>query len=622
MPTQTGKTITVNAGGNFQQALNQAVPGDTIVLEAGATFTGNFTLPNKNSTGQWIVITSSKASSLPPPGKRVFPKDAVNMPKIVSKNPSRAIVANQGAGYYRFIGVEITDDGIASQYGPTLPSGGKGGYSYGLIDLGTLGRDTQVSHQPHHIIFDRSYIHGQPNSHIKFGVSLNGTHLAVIDSYLSEFHGIGQDTQAINGYNGFGPFKIVNNHLEGAGENLIFGGADPTIPGAIVRDVEIRGNYFYKPTSWMVKDPNYVGIRWLVKNSFELKQGERILVEGNIFKNNWADGQVGYSFVIKQANQGGGQAGAHLTTRDITVRNNIIDGSAMGMNIAGITQGPGVKTDRYLFEHNLFTDLDVNKWTNYSGGGCCNGIFQVLSDADNVTIRHNTGLQKGGSNMLSVGGSANNNLIVSDNILNYGPYGISDTNPTSMPGAIINYNVVVGKALSSTYPGNFNASTAAGVGFAGGASPITGGDFALISTSPFKGKASDGTDPGADISKVLTATQYAVSGTGQPPVVSSMTSSNLASINQTSSVLGATVSGFYRTLSKGMNGSDVSLLQNILRSLGFFSEETTGYFGSLTEEAVKRFQAEQNIVSGGDSQSTGYGLVGPRTQQRLVDLGD
>src|SRR5262245_39072488 len=44
----TGRVIEVKAGGDFQAALNEARPGDVITLQAGATFTGNFTLPNKS----------------------------------------------------------------------------------------------------------------------------------------------------------------------------------------------------------------------------------------------------------------------------------------------------------------------------------------------------------------------------------------------------------------------------------------------------------------------------------------------------------------------------------------------------------------------------------------------
>src|SRR5262245_11561272 len=57
-PTQTGKTISVPAGGNFQAALNSALPGDTIELAAGATFSGNFLMPKKTGSG-WVWIRTS-----------------------------------------------------------------------------------------------------------------------------------------------------------------------------------------------------------------------------------------------------------------------------------------------------------------------------------------------------------------------------------------------------------------------------------------------------------------------------------------------------------------------------------------------------------------------------------
>src|SRR5271163_2295146 len=42
-----GKTIEIRAGGDFQGALNKAECGDTITLQAGATFAGVFSFPQK-----------------------------------------------------------------------------------------------------------------------------------------------------------------------------------------------------------------------------------------------------------------------------------------------------------------------------------------------------------------------------------------------------------------------------------------------------------------------------------------------------------------------------------------------------------------------------------------------
>ena len=58
-------TLTVNAGGDLQAALNAARPGDTILLQAGATFTGNFVLPVKSGSTTDITIRSSAADSPP-----------------------------------------------------------------------------------------------------------------------------------------------------------------------------------------------------------------------------------------------------------------------------------------------------------------------------------------------------------------------------------------------------------------------------------------------------------------------------------------------------------------------------------------------------------------------------
>ena len=76
------------------------------------------------------------------------------------------------------------------------------------------------------------------------------------------------------------------------------------------------------------------------------------------------------------------------------------------------------------------------------------------------------------------------------------------------------------------------------------------------------------------------------------------------------------------TLQLGDSGSDVSALQQFLaRDTTVYPEGlVTGYFGSLTESAVQRWQAKYNIVSSGTASSTGYGLVGPRTGAAITNI--
>ena len=77
-----------------------------------------------------------------------------------------------------------------------------------------------------------------------------------------------------------------------------------------------------------------------------------------------------------------------------------------------------------------------------------------------------------------------------------------------------------------------------------------------------------------------------------------------------------------RSLKLGSTGDDVTRLQQFLaRDFDVYPEgKITGYYGSLTEAAVKRWQVKYNIVSSGTPESTGYGVVGPRTAAAIALL--
>jgi len=79
---------------------------------------------------------------------------------------------------------------------------------------------------------------------------------------------------------------------------------------------------------------------------------------------------------------------------------------------------------------------------------------------------------------------------------------------------------------------------------------------------------------------------------------------------------------FARTLRRGTTGEDVEELQVFLSQFPDIYPESlvTGYFGPLTEKAVKKWQSKQGIVSGGTAETTGYGQVGPKTREALNTL--
>jgi peptidoglycan hydrolase-like protein with peptidoglycan-binding domain len=77
-------------------------------------------------------------------------------------------------------------------------------------------------------------------------------------------------------------------------------------------------------------------------------------------------------------------------------------------------------------------------------------------------------------------------------------------------------------------------------------------------------------------------------------------------------------SSFPKNLGPGSTGAEVTLLQQTLFHDGDYPQDiVTGYYGNLTEQAVKAFQAKYGIVDYGSPATTGYGAVGPRTRREL-----
>lgn len=465
-PALTGKTIVVASGGNLQSAINSASCGDEVVLAAGAVFTGSYTLPNKGCSA-YIVIRGGGPT--PVQGTRVSPVTAAGFPKIMAPGSNQSpIVAAPGAGYYRLVGLEVS----------AAPSAGA------LNALVRLHVDQliSVSQLPHHIVLDRMYIHGHPTMSLTRCVLMNSAATAVIDSYIDDCHTKGSDSQAIVGWTGTGPYLIENNFLAGAGENVMFGGADPRIAGLVPSDITIRRNHFHKPLSWK-------GV-WTVKNILELKNAQRVLIEDNIFENNWPDGQAGAALLFKSTNQDGAAPWSSVT--DVTFRYNLVRNSLSGLNLAANPQGTVVPTARISLEHNIFEQIGS------STGGSGGYVFQLLGNSmglSDVQIRHTTAtLDVNTSHLVGLEGAKGSRLVFVDNFVNIGDFGVKGSGTGSGTASLSAYfypfvfagNAIVGaSSLGAAYPaGNTWVST-------GDLSPL------------LNGSATDGTYPGADTATVL-----------------------------------------------------------------------------------------------------------------------
>lgn len=459
-----GATITVKAGGDFQDALNRAKEGDTILLEAGATFNGSFTLPNKTGS-QFITIRSTIADTdLPAPNQRIDPaRYAKVLPKIISTTVEPAIRTENGAHHYRFIGVE---------FGPT-----KSGM-YNIILLGD-GAEKKTEDIPHHIEFDRVYIHGSPTEGQRRGIAANGKHIRIINSYISDIKRRGDESQAICAWAGDGPIEITNNYLEAAAENVLIGGADSYLK-LVPSDVLVKDNYLNKPVKW--RDEG-----WLVKNLFELKNARRVKVFNNLMTNNWGGGQNGTAilFTVRADN------GKESIIEDVEFTGNIVRSSAGAVNVLG-TEGSG--GHRLTIKNNIFEDIDATKWNG-------NGQFLLANEWNGLIIENNTILQSG--NITMGYGNPVNGFVFRNNIVRNNEYGFFGDSQAPgqksldafFPRSVVSNNAIIGGDGSSLTGRNMYPVSLLELKL----SDPSNNDYRPLQNSPLKGKGVNGADIGANV---------------------------------------------------------------------------------------------------------------------------
>lgn len=474
------RTITVGPKDSLQAALDAAQYGDVIVVQAGVAYEGGFVLPRKSGTGE-IVIQSSRANELPE-NVRVKPKDPRQkdvFARLQTPDVEPVVKTAPGARGYRFVGIEFstTDEKVKV---------------YDLVRLGEGRREQKTRDAaPHDLVIDRCYIHGFDTQDVQRGISLNSANTTIRKSHISDIHGVGYDTQAIAGWNGPGPFYIIDNYLEAAGENIMFGGADPASEDLIPSDIEISGNTVFKPLSWKVGHPTYAGKHWTVKNLLELKNATKVTIEGNWFENNWTDGQAGIAILFTVRNQEG--TAPYSIVKNVSFKNNVVKGAEGAINFLGTdNEKPSAQSSLALIDNNLFVDI--------------RGPFLTMNGFHNVTVSHNTHFQTG--NIMTLYGKPANDFIYRDNLTIRGAKGYGVFGDATGEGAVALrkfafnrgefHNNVLAGADSSVYPKDNFFPPLERVGFVN----YEQGDYRLSATSSFKKSASDGTPVGCDLTKL------------------------------------------------------------------------------------------------------------------------
>lgn len=475
------RTISVASGGDLQAALLNAQPGDTIELEAGASFVGNFTLPAKDG-GAFITIRTAGQPDAVADGTRITPDAASKLAKLRSPNNQPALQTAPGAHHWKITLLEFQAN-----------AGGQGE----LVALGSgTSAQSNLGAVPHDLVVDRCYIHGDASAGQKRCVALNSASTTVSNSYIDDCKYKGEEAQAIAGWNGPGPFVIDNNYLGGAGENVMFGGADPAIQNLVPSDITFTSNTVAKQPEWRSQG-------WTVKNIFELKNARRVVIRGNTFDYNWQAAQNGFAILFTVRNQDGNCPWCEVS--DVTFENNRLQHVAAGISILGKDDNhPSGQGRGIVIRNNVFSDIDPQNW-----GG--NGYFlQLIGAPRDITIDHNTIIQNNASGIAVIDSTPILGFHFTNNLVRHGAYGIIGTNhgpdadsiSAFLPGAEITHNVIADGDASKYPSGN---SCPSGDQFKAQFVAYDQGDYRLKSTSSWTTASTDGTPLGANAATVAKA---------------------------------------------------------------------------------------------------------------------
>lgn len=527
MPDMTGaveKTVKASGGDytTLQAALDYVAVNTGkfyITVDVGMVFTTGVSphLVANKVDNNWVIVRSSAHASLPV-NVRVTPSQSNLMFKLETTSTKAAIYFLRNSHYTRFIGMEVAPaaSNTTSVYELVAPDDQT---ATGL----NMGVYENISYQPHHIGFDRCYIHGTNTIQaVSRGITLNIDYGFVINCDITNIQSdniYAFESKAIGFWQVSGPLKIHNNKLEGSAQFLMSGGTTAWT-SALPADVTITNNFMTKRLSWRNGGVGWDGVNHIVKYGLEVKYGQRWLIENNILENGWAEDENGDLLVLRPLLTG--QAGSPTETRDITVRWNWFRYTATGWNLSGEDYVGATVIEKmgshFLLENNLLEDVNRTTWAD--GGG--KGWLQL--SARWVTLNHNTIVGNDMGSAMSINNTLNDSevLVVKNNIITNSSNGFLGnavgsgtiafttytTSYTLLKNVVVNAGTLTGgDATNNSIPAN---NTAIGfVNYNNG----TGGDYTLAAATTYKNYADDGTDPGVNIATLMTKVAGVISGT-------------------------------------------------------------------------------------------------------------
>jgi hypothetical protein len=274
----------------------------------------------------------------------------------------------------------------------------------------------------------------------------------------------------------------------------------------------------YTGASEVSGTPASSGTKWVVKNILEMKNAERVRVEGNVLENIWSAGQYGYAVVLTPRNAANTAPWSRV--RDIVIQNNIIRRAAGVLNLSGFDDtGVTMRTERITVRNNLMYDIDNTKY-----GGLAKA-FLIGDGPSEVTIDNNTLVHTNSSIVYAYGSRTIPSFVYTDNISLHNKYGIMGDGSTTgtptisryFPGSTISCNVLAGGS-ASLYP-KPNAFPTTSEWTASFQNPAAE-DYRLRAGSPVASAGCSGRTPGVDftaLSAALAAVQTSTDAPAPPP---------------------------------------------------------------------------------------------------------
>lgn len=341
------------------------------------------------------------------------------------------------------------------------------------------GNETSTIGMVSNMEVDRVWIHDDPadSPAINRGIADNGINLYVHDSYIAGMR-YGEN-QAIGGWGSPGPTRIINNFLEAATENTLYGGS-MNASGTSNANKTITGNYYYKPPIWKITqstatpsgaclydttDPSYSGGEWYrntgtsqnyqcgsdhlwhttgtalptaltIKNLAEGKNLRTTLYEGNVMNYSWAQSQAGQAFShVQEVDSGPGAAIDHITIRN-NKATNIYYGATFGSTcnkFPSHTCWPSVYPGNNVLTNNLLVESPLTCGVSFDQAATCGYTIQATGwggfHADNSSVTHNTIIMPPAANLVGglgwgffeglLGGTFNNAWTFANNVTGF-----------------------------------------------------------------------------------------------------------------------------------------------------------------------------------------------------------